>query len=399
MVEAALPLGSRIDRADSGPWPLTDAAPRTLPRTDHPRLYFLDNLRAVLILLVIVLHASITYMAHPPGWWYVLDPHQSVLFTMLVLVVDVPIMPALFFVAGYFALPSLERRGTGGFVREKLVRVAAPWVLGVVLLAPLETYMTEVSRHVDVGYLQFLTVDFLGPLYQQSVYWFLGVLFVAFIALACVYGASPRLRASVPRTEQPRTRFLVAFVAVTAAGSTLLAPAYGVDDWQPLTLLVVQPARVSFYIGYFALGVYAGRRGWFRPDGFRPEPGPWGWGCVFAGVAYLAFRMMGTPVTLPERALASFLFSAFCLAALLVGLSVFQRVVDGAGRTWRTVAAGSYGIYYVHPLILYPLAYFLVGLETPTVAKWIVLVAVTFAGSLATSVLLLRRLPGLRAMF
>ena len=370
-----------------------------LPPPDRQRLYFLDNFRAVVILLVIVLHASITYMLYAPSWWYVVDPHQSIDFTMLVLVVDVPLMPAMFFVAGYFALSSLQRRGSGGFMREKLVRVAAPWILGVVLLAPLETYMTEVSRHVDIGYLQFLTVDFLGPLYQQSVYWFLGVLFASFLILAWAYEASPRLQASVPRIARPSPGLIVAFIVATAAGSALLAPAYGLDDWQSLAVLVVQPARVAFYIGYFALGIYAERRGWFRPGGYRPDPGPWVLGAAISGLLYLAFRMAGTPVTFPARVAASLFFSAFCFMALLAGLAVFQRAVDGAGRVWRTVAASSYGIYYIHPLILYPLAYVLVGFAAPDVARWIILICVTATVSVVASALLLRRLPGLRSMF
>ena len=83
------------------------------------RLYFLDNLRAVVIVLVIVLHAAITYMAFAPEWWYVLDPERSLFFTMVVLLVDVPIMLIMFFVAGYFALPSLAKRGRPLFLREK----------------------------------------------------------------------------------------------------------------------------------------------------------------------------------------------------------------------------------------------------------------------------------------
>jgi len=103
--------------------------------SERPRLFFLDNLRAIVIVLVIVLHASITYMVSAPTWWNVLDPDSSIFYTMLVLVVDVPNMPALFFVAGYLALPSLARRGPGGFVHQKVVRLAVPWVVGVVCLA------------------------------------------------------------------------------------------------------------------------------------------------------------------------------------------------------------------------------------------------------------------------
>jgi fucose 4-O-acetylase-like acetyltransferase len=83
------------------------------------RLYFFDNLRAFVIVLVIVLHASITYMAYAPTWWYVLDPQNSTFFTWLVLLIDVPIMPILFFTAGYFALPSLQKRGIKRFLQEK----------------------------------------------------------------------------------------------------------------------------------------------------------------------------------------------------------------------------------------------------------------------------------------
>ena len=398
--DGILPATLGLERAGAVEGTTANAvAPDQADARARPRLSFLDNLRAVVIGLVIVLHASITYMLYAPAWWYVLDPQQSVIFTMVVLVVDVPIMPALFFVAGYLALPSLERRGSAGFVREKIVHIAAPWVLGVILFAPLVTYMTEVSRHVPISYPDFVAREFLGPMYEQSVYWFLGVLFIAFLLLAWAWEADPVLRASRPRIEQPRTRLMVAFILATAAGSAAVAPWFGLDDWKPLLLIVIQPARVAFYAGYFALGIYAERRGWFRPDGFRPHPWAWGWGSVVLGIAYLAYRMGGTPTTIPERAAASLLFSAFCFMAVVAGVAVFQRAFNGNGAAWRTIAASSYGIYYVHPLLLFPLAYLLLDLAAPAGIKAPLLVVATFAGSLAVAALVLRRVPGLRRMF
>ncbi len=367
--------------------------------TEPPRLHFLDNLRAFAIVMVIVLHASITYMLFAPEWWYVIDPDRSISFTMLVLLVDVPTMPALFFVAGFFALPSLQRRGTEGFVREKLLRLAIPWVVGVVFLAPIATYMIYVSRNVPMGYLEFWTTDFWGPMFQQSVYWFLGVLMALFLVLAWARAASPRLQASAPRVEEPRSRVFVGFVALTAAGSALVAPFLGLDDWMPLFPFTVQPARIAFYVGYFVLGIYAERRGWLSATGFRPDLGPWGWGCVLTGVAYLAFRLNGLPTTVPERSIAALLFAAFCLTAVIGGIALFQKWLNGAGPAWRTLSANSFGIYYVHPLILYPLAYVLLDLPAPALVKAAILVVVTLAGSLAVSALVLRRAPGLRRVF
>jgi peptidoglycan/LPS O-acetylase OafA/YrhL len=368
----------------------------------RPRLHYLDNLRAFVIILVIVLHAAITYMADPPSWWYVIDKDRSVVFTWLVLLVDVPIMQVLFFVAGYFAVRSLQRRGPQGFIREKVVRLAIPWVLGVIFLAPLETYMNYVSRGVPTGYLQFWTSDFWGPMFQQSVYWFLGVLFVEFLVLvyAYLYPARAALHVAEPPVTQPRASLFVWFVVLTAGGSLLFSPSIGLDDWRSLSfLLVVQPARISFYVGYFMLGIYAERHGWFTETGFRPRLVSWGVMAVVSGIAYLVYRNAGPGTSLPALALESLLFSMFCLSALIAGIALFRRWIDGAGRVWGTLAVNSFGIYYVHPLILYPLAYLVLDVPIPAVAKFAILVAVTLAGSLAVSALVLKRVPGLRRMF
>ena len=61
------------------------------------REHGLDNLRVFVIILVVVLHASLSYMAFAPQWWYVLDPKRSLFFTGLVLLIDVPIMLIMFF--------------------------------------------------------------------------------------------------------------------------------------------------------------------------------------------------------------------------------------------------------------------------------------------------------------
>ena len=125
----------------------------------------------------------------------------------------------------------------------------------------------------------------------------------------------------------------------------------------------------------------------------------WGAGCVIAASAYLAFRLAGPSPSLASRAVESGLFSAFCLTALVAGVALFRARIDGAERAWRTLAANSFGIYYVHPLILYPLAYLLVGLSVPAIAKFSILVVATLVGSLAVSGLVLKQVPGLRRMF
>ncbi len=112
---------------------------------ESSRIHFLDNLRAFVVLLVIALHGLITYMAYAPDW-YVVNREDSKFFTLLVLLMDVPIMPIMFFIAGYFALPSLRKRGSSAFVIDKLLRIGLPFAVGVLFLAPPIGYMYYISR-------------------------------------------------------------------------------------------------------------------------------------------------------------------------------------------------------------------------------------------------------------
>jgi glucan biosynthesis protein C len=377
------------------------AAARAQTQEAGERLYFLDSLRFSVIALVVVLHASITFMAFPPAYWYVLDADQSqgTFFLQLVLLVDVPLMPILFFAAGYFVLSSLSRRGPDGFLREKAIRVLAPWVIGVALLAPLEVYTYDLSRQTGVDFPTFVTKEFLGPLYQQSVYWFMGVLLVCFLVAAWTWVSSPRLRAAERRPAPPSPRALAGFVVATAAGSAIVAGAYGPDDWLSGGILVLQPARIAFYVGYFMLGAYADRRGWFRPGGWSPMIAPWLSTAFVAGALYLGCRMAGPLDSVALRVIADGLFSVFCFTSLLAGLTICRRFLNGGGRTTRFLGANSFGVYYLHPLVLYPLAIPVVALTIPPVAKAAILIAVTLAVSLVGSALVLRRAPGLRRMF
>lgn len=364
------------------------------------RLYYLDHLRAVAVLAVLLLHTSMCYMAYAPQWWYVVDPDQSLVFTVIVLVTDVPIMSAMFLVAGYFALPSLRRRGLGGFVREKLTRLGAPWVFGALVLAPAVTYLAYLSRGVPTPYLQFWATDFWGPMYQQSVYWFLGVLLTFFLVLAVIVRVRPEV-VDRPRSggATPRQALLAVFVA-GVLGAAAFAPLLGLDDWVPhARVLVVQPARVPLYVAFFVLGIHAERHGWLTPDGWRPVARFWIPASALAGSAYLAFRVVGYSTTVPARIAGGVLFVAFCVTCVLAAVAGFSRWGERSTPVWRTLAANAFGIYYVHPLVLYPGAWLLVGLAIPGALKAILLLVATILVSLAISDGILRRAPILRRMF
>ena len=364
------------------------------------RLHFLDHLRGFIILLVIALHASMTYMAYPSDWWYVIEPENSPLFTLFVLLVDVPNMQILFFIAGFFAYGSLEKYGPGRFVRQKAVRIGLPWLVGVVFLAPLVTYLIPLTRGTAGPYLEFWIGDFWGQYYQQSVYWFLGVLFLLFILLAALYKGEPAMRNIPRRPQEPDRRFFGTFWALTALCffvSTLVVPA---DYWtNALKLIVYQPARLLLYAGYFTLGIIADRRGWFRAGGFRPDLEWWGPAALISAMAYLGVRWIWVDGGLLFLLAQAALFNAFCLAALMAGVALFQRYVDRPTRFRTSLGRNAYGIYYLHPLILYPTAYIALSVGASIFLEMALLTLFTLLVAWAGSAFVLTRVPVLRQIF
>lgn len=364
------------------------------------RLHFLDHLRAAVIVLVVILHASMTYMAYPPLWWYVIEPENGLLFTTLVLALDVPIMQILFFIAGFFAYPSLVRYGTVGFMRQKLVRIGLPWVVGVVFLAPLVTYLIPYTRGLAGSYLDFWTGDFWTLYYQQSVYWFLGVLLLLFAGLAAVYHFEPGMQGLERRAVVPDRRLFVTFWALTTMwffASSLLMPA---DSWiNVLKLVVFQPARLMLYAGYFMLGIYADRRGWFRDGGYQPAPDNWVVLALASGTFYLALRLYIPGDGLWWLLAQAGLFNAFCLSMLMASVAFFQRQVNRPTRVWSSLSRNAYSIYYVHPLVLYPLAMVFLSVQLTIFLEVPLLVTMTVLICWAIGALVLTRLPVLRDIF
>uniref|UniRef100_UPI00265D2CB3 acyltransferase family protein n=1 Tax=uncultured Megasphaera sp. TaxID=165188 RepID=UPI00265D2CB3 len=138
------------------------------------RIIFLDNLKTLVIALVVVFHGAMSYMAYAPEWWYVLDDERSLAATVFVVWADVFIMPVMFFISGYFGAASLA--GTGSFWKSKWKRVGLPWLFGSVFIAPYIAYLYMLSRAVPMTFYQFYVEWFWGVFYQQAQYWYLGFL-------------------------------------------------------------------------------------------------------------------------------------------------------------------------------------------------------------------------------
>ena len=100
----------------------------TAPSAPARRLHALDNLRATMMWLGIVLHVSVIYMSRPsPLPWH--DDQSSPLADLLVAVIHAFRMPLFFILAGFFVAALVRRHGLTGMVRNRLRRLGLPFAL------------------------------------------------------------------------------------------------------------------------------------------------------------------------------------------------------------------------------------------------------------------------------
>ena len=99
------------------------------------RLLYIDNIRLVLITLVVIGHLAITYGSE--GDWYYKEPGTvSDIFTMVMLPVGAIVIASLLglfsLIAGYFTPRAYDRKGPGAFLLDRFKRLAIPLALSLI---------------------------------------------------------------------------------------------------------------------------------------------------------------------------------------------------------------------------------------------------------------------------
>ena len=97
-------------------------------QASETRLHALDNLRAVMMWLGIVIHVAVMHMEGPsPINWH--DPATTRLADLLVAFIHVFRMPVFFIVAGFFVAMLVETRGPAAMLKHRFKRIALPFLL------------------------------------------------------------------------------------------------------------------------------------------------------------------------------------------------------------------------------------------------------------------------------
>jgi hypothetical protein len=90
--------------------------------------------------MVPVFHSGAAYSSAVNSWPYH-EKASSGLIGIFMLFGDVFMMSILIFIAGYFALPSVKKRGIARFLANKLKVLMLPWLVITVIVVPILDYI------------------------------------------------------------------------------------------------------------------------------------------------------------------------------------------------------------------------------------------------------------------
>ncbi len=366
------------------------------------RIHYLDNLRALAMLLGVYLHGALAYAEPSRSIWIATNPQGSAALDASIWWIHLFRMGLFFLLSGYFAKLMIKRKGLKPFLSNRAIRIVLPFVLfWPLLMVAMTIVFVFAFAYVKEpqGLLQLIVAASQDPEaaksstpYTTMHLWFLYYLLM-FSLIAAVGSRWTRLKFDwlFQRNWLLALSPLALVPGVLGGGIPFAAPESFIPTWWPFA--------------YYGLFYWAG---WqlFGREAVLDRLQPRLWLLVIASVLLFVPHYYLLPVldvelikkaaesrtvtpTLFESVLASYLSVLLTLSALLVG----QRFLARSNAWLKFCADSSYWVYLIHlPIVLF-LQTLLIPIAMPVFVKLVLVILVTWLFCLATYVVFVRYTP------
>ena len=324
------------------------------------RLFYVDNLRIFLISLVVLHHLAITYGG--PGSWYYYeveaDTISSILYAMLLATNQAFFMGLFFLISAFFIIPSLERKGTIVFLKDRLLRLGIPLLVFYFLISPFSTFL--IVRNVEgraVSFWEYLAQGHgrgFGPM------WFVEALLLftlCYLIFRFTEGKKKSKHRSIPF---PGIRAIFLFALLIGLGCFIVRIWLPVGWAMPFTGF--QFPHFLQYIGLFVLGIVTYRNNWLDSINYRISLR---WFLFVQFMIFVVFMLIFSLGGAANGDISRFMGGvtwqslAYSIWEQIVGISmiiallgIFKEKFNRQGGFTRMLSAGAFAVYILHTPIL-----------------------------------------------
>ena len=365
------------------------------------RIHWMDNLRTFIIFLVVLYHAGGVYESTGvwTSFWLVLDPATNGVAGIVNVIINIFMMPVLFFISGYLTPMSVQGKDGWAFLKARFRRLIVPWIIAVLTVIPLYKVIFLYSRGLPqqnwTTYFHFVP----GNISSQNWLWFLPVLFLFNVVYLLLAKAGIRF----PDISRTAAVLLVAIVGLVYSMSVGFV--FGAGSWTHSPVLDFENERLLVYFMIFLLGALH-----FRQDAFAAKPKDKVLYVVASSVAWIPvtiyFFALLVPFIMPGGSLinpvvdrilywVTYYVSLLCLMYVVIG--TFWRYLDRTGRVRSELNQNSFYVYIIHVVVIGVIALLLRNTALPSVLKYLTLVVTAYVLSNLIVSLARRAGAGIRA--
>ena len=291
------------------------------------RLYYLDNLKVCLTVLVILHHAGQAY-GNGGAWAYTpSNPAEFMPWIWHFFSTNAAFFMGLyFFISGYFVPRSFDKQGSKQFVLKKLLRLGIPLLFmgGIISI---------LSGKPEIAHM-----------------WFVESLLV----FCLIYALIRRWVSPIDQEcdSKPTIISLLVVALLMGVGSYFIRQVSPQDHWiWPFGIipLPMEPAHYLQYVMMFVLGILAYRFNWLEIMSNSV-----GFTTLLIGIALAIGNYLRDGGTWNDFVWQWFgIYESLMCVFISFGLIwLFREFVSATSRFWQWCAAQSYGVYVFHLLLM-----------------------------------------------
>lgn len=359
---------------------------------DMSRLYYLDAMRSILMMLGIVLHAAIIFGNDS---WLLAESERSSTYNAIVDFIHLFRMPAFFIVSGFFCHMTISRYGSKLFLKVRTPRIFIPLLAAAISLNSIQYLYLVDYKQIDT---EFFSLEYLIDGLWLSHLWFLVSLLYYFSVAAICYHLLKKQFIIL-------SDFFSWIYLKSATTSLILLSLISliVTKASYLTYMIIPENSFDWVIGdsisystYFIFGFIAGHNRLIleRFTQFSASALIFSISIIFTGYTYLDTipKSLFNTVSLGLNSLSSWVLCYLCFIA-------FKLLANQASRFFGYFSEASYSIYLFHHLLVIVYATLLYQLSIPFWFMFLLLMITTFISTLLIHHYMIRNFSILKYLF
>jgi len=348
------------------------------------RIHSLDSLRAIMMLLGLVLHSTETYLVQDNEPWPKDFLYTSSFLNYLEYLIHMFRMPIFFLVAGFFGALLFYQKGSINMVKNRISRIAFPFIVFLFLLYPITLFSLDYSKAVFSGDNDAFgnTLSNFSDFFPETTLhlWFLYYLIMitfVMVLLALLFKKTPNLTKKIHQSfswifQRPFMRII--FLAISTF--VLLVILWSLSGPTPLAF---SPNFEAFIFYFFFYSV-----GWilFKCMDLLDSFMKYDWLNVIIAIILftVAYIFSNDLDDILKGVLSAFMISLFVFG--ITGL--FIRYFSSHSQRIRYISDSSYWIYLIHIPFTIIIPGLIANLELHAIGKFLITLILTTIISIAS---------------